>query len=261
MTLPNPPNPPVPSSADRATLRDRLQTMLKDRKLSGRAVEKSIGIGTGTLSKVYSGKMALTHRLLHDLSHLLGVSAESIVEATAFAHLLQTAPPTPSSAEIASLKEELDRARVEKQASDAALDQARRELASMHKELSDTNRVRRAAEDRVTVLESKQAALRDLTARMEEAATVAEQSLQALSGQMSAHEQEHSSALARVDALNKNADDWRRYALDRQQRVVQLEAYVRQLRSQIANDASAAAGAALGTALLGVALGAAIASS
>ncbi len=59
-----PPAPPEVTKADREILRTRLRGLLKERGTSARAAERAIGIATGTLSKIYGGKMTLSHRLL-----------------------------------------------------------------------------------------------------------------------------------------------------------------------------------------------------
>jgi hypothetical protein len=131
------------------------------------------------------------------------------------------------------------------------------DLTFVRRELADANTSRQAAEEGAAVMEAERAALRELVDRMGKVAREAEQAMQAALLKLSSDQQEHAAALASAHALAENANQWRRYGLDRQQRVLQLEAYVHQLRG----NANAAAGAAFGTALLGVALGAAIATS
>jgi transcriptional regulator with XRE-family HTH domain len=252
----NPPTPPPPTAEDRGILRDRLKALFKDKKVSGRSVEERVGVGRGTLSKVYSGKMALTHRLLHELSQVLDVPPEALVERTAFAHLLETAPPTPETTEVAQLKEELDHLRVEKQATDAALSKAHDDLKAARREFADADEARSAAEQRAAASESELAAARAVRKEMDDQLRALEEKVQTALVQASAEAQEHAAAVAKVNALTQSADQWRTHALEREQRVKQLEAYIQQLRAQTSNKGDAAVGGAL----LGMALGAMIAS-
>ena len=262
-----PPAPPPVTKADRETLRARLRNLFKERKVSARAVERDIGIATGTLSKIYAGKMALSHRLLHELSGLLKVEPEALVEGTAFEHLLSTAVTTPESEELARLRAEVDGLRVDKRVAEEALAEAHRDLDTARREQAGMAGRIAALEDVASGREDELARANAELERLRVSANGAEHARQVALAQIDQERQLRVAALARVAEFEKNADGWRKHALERGQRATQLEAFVRQQHAQIqalqakAADASGTvAGTALGG-LLGFALGALATSS
>ncbi len=250
--------PPVPrkiTAHDRKVLRDRLTGLFKERKLSGRRVERLIGAATGTLSKVLSGKMALTHRLLLELATLLKVTAESIVQDTAFDSLLTMAVVTPETEQVTRLKAELDAVRVEKQAVDAALTQAHEDLTSVRKQLAEAVTANGKVKERNSALAAELAAARSELDRVREEANQAQQKQRSALVVATNEREQRAAALAKIAALVQQAEQWRTYASDREQRVNQLEAYIQQLQAQANAGNGPAVGAALGTGLLGLVLG------
>jgi chromosome segregation ATPase len=250
------------TKADREILRTRLRDQLKERGTSARAAERAIGIATGTLSKIYGGKMTLSHRLLHELSALLKIEPEVLIHGTAFEHLLHTAVTTPESEELARLRAETEGLRAETRAAEEALAAARRDLDTLRHEQAEMAGKIAALEREASGKDAELARMHTELERLRAAASTAEHARRAALAQADQERQQRAAALAKVAEFEKNATAWRTYGLERGQRVTQLEAYIQQqhaqmqtLQSKAADSSGTVAGTALGG-LLGFALGA-----
>lgn len=138
-----PPEPPPITDQDRGTFKERLQRILKEKDISGRRLEKEIAMATGTLSKIYQGRVALSLKMLRDIATALDVPPFQLVEGTALAHLLLGAPDSPEFAELEEARKQIDKLKAEGAEKDATINSLRRSqsemtlaLASLRKELA-----------------------------------------------------------------------------------------------------------------------------
>lgn len=189
--------------------KDRLQRILKDKDLSGRQLEKKVGIASGTLSKIYNGRIALSLKTLREIGTALDTPPQQLVEGTALAHLLLGAPELPKFAELEEARGEIDRLRAdgaEKDASINALQQKQNEmqgeLASLRKELTVAQLGRQEAEKKFAKTET---ALREAeTAADERSVTIKrlERDVNAMRKQLDEANKVIDSSKTEVDRLN-----------------------------------------------------------
>lgn len=244
-----PPSHPEITDADRNELRTRLQALFVERSLSGRQVEDRLNLGGGTLSKVYAGKMQLTHKLLAGLSGLLGASPEDIVRETGFVRLLETPVPTQEGDELARAKAEIDRLRVDGEAREASLKGLREELTTARNDAEEQRRVAAKLELECAATKTKVEAKERELAQAAEERRAAQKEVRSLREQLAAE-------MARSAAHSETAEKWRKYALEQKQLAEQLTEYSTNLQGQVERESKAKAQAAIGTGLLAFTIGA-----
>lgn len=89
----------TPEERDREIFKDRLKARLDEAGLSQAAMEKRIGASSGTFTRVFGGRKALTWEVLRDTSRELGIAPSALVEGTTLAALLpahEGPPPLPT---------------------------------------------------------------------------------------------------------------------------------------------------------------------
>ncbi len=238
-----------------------MRRALAAKKLSGRALEKTIGMATGTLSKLYSGRLSLTLRLLKEIASTLAVGPEALVEGTAFASLLTGAPESLESAELLEARGEIDRLRADRAAADAALKTLRDENDGLRRDLAAARDAEAAAKANV---ERAQAELSRAKAGASTAMTLHGQADRAK------EDANHEVAVLRTALIAETskgaemarvADGWRKYASERQQRVQYLEVELARARAAAANASSEEAGKLLLASLASLGIGLVIADS
>ncbi len=104
---------PTITDADRGLLKERLVAHFKDGKTSGRKVEKRIGLPVGTISKICTGRVRLTLKVVKEIADVLAIGPDVLVEGTNFARVLLEAPETDATRELGVARAELDRLRAE----------------------------------------------------------------------------------------------------------------------------------------------------
>lgn len=172
-----PPEPPPITDQDRGIFKERLQRILKDKDFSGRRLEDTINMATGTLSKIYRGRVALSLKMLRDIATALDVPPLQLVEGTALAHLLLGAPDSPEFAAFEEARKQIDLLRTEAAGKEATINGLRRKQNEMQQELTSLRKELTAAHLGQQEAEEKRAktatALRDAEAAAEErAATI-----------------------------------------------------------------------------------------
>lgn len=255
MPTDSPPEPPKITKRDRDRFKAHVQRELAAKKKSGRAVEKKIGMATGTLSKLYSGRLALTLRVLREIAAELEVGPEALVKGTALATLLTGAPESSESAELLEARGEIDRLRGERAAGEATVKGLRDENEVLRRELA----VARDAEATARAnAEKAHAELTRVRTGANTAITLHGQAERAKEGAL--HEaSELRTALAaqtsKCDEIANVADGWRRHAMERQQRVQYLEAELARARTAAATASSEEAGKLLLASLASLGIG------
>lgn len=136
MEMPTPSVAPHIKPTDLKEFAKRTKAAINRNKTSGRRLEEKIGMATGTLSKLYGGRLRLSLKSLREIASALGLGPELLVQGTSLEHLLAGAPETPASVELLGAREETDRLRGEK----AALEAAAENLQHEYRELANTER-------------------------------------------------------------------------------------------------------------------------
>jgi len=216
-----PPDPPKPSKEDLAIFRDRTQRALKAAGISARTAEKRIGCATGTCSKVYKGRIALTLKLLREIAEQAKVQPNVLVEGTGLEHLLLGAPETPESLEMAKARATIDGLRADLAERDASIAQLRAQLDKSSGELEAV--VRELAVVRSEQAAAVESARQEREQREREAKQIAEATQRALVLANSEYDQSLAEADARLAEVQKQLEQWRGYGLERHQRVNFLE--------------------------------------
>jgi transcriptional regulator with XRE-family HTH domain len=247
-TEPTSPEPPpstsTPSRKDLDILKGRVRKRLQELEMSQRALEKTIGLAGGQVTKVFKGERPFKHQSLLDFATTLQVPPEALVEGTAFEALLHTAPETPALAETLRLREELDWHRVALVAREAEARQLQEELARIG-----------PAHDRLRgerqQLDADLRAARQYAQNLEQA-LAAERAARALAEQA---QRELRANLRSVEAtlqkVSAQANEWRECALQQQAHATQLQEAYEQIRTRKASGS----GDAIFGGLLGLALG------
>ncbi len=247
-TLSIPPKLPV-TTADLEIFRDRTRFALTAVGLSQRQAEQKIGMATGTISKLYTGKIQLKLATIRELASLVGVGPETLVEGTGLAHLLLDAPTTLESEQLNEVHAELDRLRAKLAVRDAtvltleeAAQSARVERERITRQLAAEVRKGEDLAKTVNGLRAQQVTDRSTARSLELARASAAISLIQVKAQLVETE--------------RQTIAWREHALARHQRVAYLET---ELAKQLAASArqsaeetgrlflSAAAGFGIGT--------------
>lgn len=235
----------APTEGDRRVLRSRVKAAMDERDIrSFRQLEKTLGIATGTLAKLWPGTQsvkprALTHELLYLLTQALECSPESLVVETGFEALLDRAVETPESEAVAKAMEEVDRLQAQVAAEAARADEAERRAVAAESRAA-------SAQDRADAYETELAGLRatkkDLVARLSAAKRELlkkEDTLSKLAGKLFAQK-------ATLGKLRGDRDRWRNHALERAHRASQVEQML---------ASKPGAGSVVGSGLLGFVLG------
>jgi hypothetical protein len=220
-----PPPRPKATPTQLQAFKRRLVQVTREAGMSLRALERRAGYPTGALSKLSKGTLLLKREHLDVLAKALGVAGpETLIAETGLEWLLLSAPP-PKPVGLSTVEAENDRLQqvIEQQGKlleemqNRERDAARASLAlqaDAEKQQAEVQRLR-------AELDTTTAAARDRGKRAEAlktALTIAEWKL-------AQHE-------ARAAAAEKSLDEWRSYALDRQARVEQLEAFFREQAAQ-----------------------------
>ncbi len=258
MPIELPPGPPKITRRDRATFKVRLQRALAVANLSGRALEKKIGMATGTLSKLYSGRLSLTLRVLREITSAMALGPEVLVEGTGLAFLLAGAPESCESAELLAARAEVDRLRAEAAASETTLKELRHENEALRRELTAARDAEASAKDSA---ERAQAEVSRMKTGAGAAMTLHSQSERARDDAL------HEAAglrIALAAEISKSgemahvADGWRKQALERQQRAQYLEMELARARNAAVKASSEEAGKLLLASLASLGIGMAI---
>lgn len=227
-TFQGPPRPPPITPEDRVTLKRRISTHLTELEKSARWLEVEANLATGTLSKLYSpkGRSVLDLRKLKAIADALQVQPVDLVEDTAFAAILLHAPETQEAQEVVALRAQIDDLRTERAALGAEVVHLRSEVETLTKDLVLVTQERDQARE-----EKAQAEVRLENVRVEsrnhkaQLAIVRIQRDEASKVALRIHGLEAKAAThtAQIVELGNLAQSWRTYALDRNQRVLQLE--------------------------------------
>jgi transcriptional regulator with XRE-family HTH domain len=212
--------------------------------MSQRALEKTIGLAGGQVTKVFKGERPFKHQLLLDFATTLHVPPETLVEGTSFEALLHTAAETPALAETLRLREELDQQRVALAAREAETRQLQEELArigpahdKLRGERQQFDADLRAARQHTQNLEQALAAERIARALAEQAQRELRTNLRAVE--------------ATLQKVSTQSNEWREYAIQQQAHATQLQEAYEQIQMQKASGG----GEAIVGGLLGLALG------
>jgi transcriptional regulator with XRE-family HTH domain len=251
---PTPPNPDheVPQAEDREAFRERLVAQLKERGMSGRQLENRACLPTGTLSKVYKGRIRLTLKLLLEIVGPLSIGPDLLVVGTRFASLLMGAPASEASKATHELEAEVERLRAELAEKTAVAETCARNAAALEEraeraeaQLAEVRVRLEEAEANITILERA----RDQTAKT---ATHASMLMTGIQTQLDATKAQ---LAVYADAFQK----WMAHAQDRERRVAYLEGELVNLQQKIAKASAEEGGKLLVTGLatlgLGLALG------
>lgn len=250
-----------PSDRDRATFKKRLKEALAARAMSGRALEARVGMATGTLSKMYSGRISVTLRHLREIAAVLEIGPEVLVMGTSLAALLTGAPESSESEELLQTKGQIDQLRASLAGSEAIANDLRREvhelkdtIAALQGKATDAEeRARQAKNDLVQV------ELRASAAEGERACFQTERAAAIEDANRMRRELAAASAAARAN--EEAATSWRTFGLKRAHRVQYLEAELAKTRSAAMNASAAEAGRLLLASLTTLGIGYAIGDS
>ena len=194
---------------------------------SSRWLEEQAELATGTLSKLRtgSGRVKLTRAKLLKIAAVLGVSPEMLVADTCFVELLLQAPSSPDSERTASLAAEVDELRADLAGRAAMLATLQEQAAASQTELAVVQAdVRRVHEENL--------ALRERAARGDDAVNKLRSALgEALRSGAEARA-EVTAVASRLSAVAAQCERWRSHALEREQRVAQLEGILAQVEQQ-----------------------------
>ena len=99
-----------PSKRDREKLRSRVKTELRKRGRSQKDLEASLGLASGTLTRVFGGRRKLDQELAEGIASQLGMPMEELFRATTYARVLdctvEVVPAQAASSEAAEGSEE-----------------------------------------------------------------------------------------------------------------------------------------------------------
>jgi len=225
-----PPERPAPTRDDRSALERRVKDLARQRETSLAAVERRMGRARGTLSKVFGGRIRLSHSILVEVCTVLEVEPVELVDGTAFRGLLDEAVPTADSAALVAARMEVDRLSRDLAARDAQVDEWRREVDRLRRELESKVAAATAAQaeaekrgrenselrDRVT---SAQAALLEADRARSDAVTKA-------NGEMLKMRLEGGRLRGELGAAIAQLQKWTQFGNERAAKVQQLEAYI-----------------------------------
>lgn len=255
--MPNdaPPEAPKITKRDRDRFRANLQRALVAKKLSGRALERRIGMATGTLSKLYSGRLALTLGILREVASELAVGPEVLVEGTALVALLTGAPESAESTELLEARGELDQLRGDRAASEATIRGLRKENEALRRDLAvarDAEATARAgAEKAYAELTRATSGASTAMARHGQAEREKERALQKAAELRTAL----AAQTAKCNEVAHVADGWRRHAIQREQRVHYLEVQLARAHTAAASASAEEAGKLLLASLASLGIG------
>lgn len=249
MSSPKIPPKPTVTPADLKVFRERTKAALAAKGLSQRQAETKIGMATGTISKLFTGKITLTLGALQEIAAQAGVGPETLVAGTALAHLLLEAPATPESEKLTEVYAQLDELRVTLAARDATI------LAVEHEKHTlgtETERLTRQLVSETKKRESLTKALEEERAQHATEKAAARASEFARATEALAHVQ----TKARLAETEKQVGAWRDHALLRHQRVEYLETVLAQQLAAAQKQSVDEAGRLFLTAIAGLGIGA-----
>jgi transcriptional regulator with XRE-family HTH domain len=254
-----PPSPVPPTGEDRRIFRDRMVAALKSVVLSQRQAEFNIGMARGTISKIYSGRVALSLKTLRELAEQARVEPQDLVSGTGLAQVLLSSPKTPESDQLANAKAEVDRLRTEVAARDASIGQLTDQLKASRAELDAVRRVQAEEKEANVALRAE---IDRRSAEQDESKRLAEESAhRAMTLVNQQRDQTLAEISARLGQTEKQSTAWRTYAIDRNARVGFLETELQKGFLAAHQRSSDEAGRLLLTALAGLGIGAVIAKS
>lgn len=228
---PEPPKQAKPTKRDRATFRARLQSELASAGISGRALEKKIGMATGTLSKIFSGRLALTLRVLREIASALGIGPDVLVAETAYTFLLAGAPESEESAELLEARQEVDKLRAERAANEAMMKNLRDENEQLRRDLAAARDL--AADAKANAEAAHAEAKAALATRLSDG-----REREVLAQELSRVRIDLAAERGRVAETARSEDGWRKYAMERHQRAHYLEAELARARAAAATASS-----------------------
>ncbi len=187
--------PEMGSERDRKLFKARLKSQLSRMGISQRAMEERLGLSTGTLSKIFAGRLNLTVGILMELAKVLQIDPWVLVDDTAWIQLRNEVPLDKATEVELKLQAEVDELRLELVATHARERAAEEELA-VQRRRAERSEARRAQweerasqaaverdEARADAAEQADAFARERAARREEA-----QVLQSLRRALAANE-------------------------------------------------------------------------
>lgn len=253
----------IATSVDRdlVIFRERIKSTLRERGLTGRGLEEKLKLATGVLSKIYSGRIKLSSRLLGQIAGGLGVDPLQLVADTDLESLLTTAVDEPHhgiALEVAERLGELERllAARDAQLAQAALDNAelRQELAAAQAQADAATRKAAQLTNQVEGAKQEvQQVQKDLVlerTRLTQEAQILRRTKELLTA-----------ARAEKEEAVCQVKQWQGYALERDARAKQVEAYAAKLNSALAGAKSDRVASVVGASALSFLIGAAVASS
>ena len=254
MTKQNPPQAPArPTKRDLDVFMRRTKAALRAAGLSQRQTETTIGMPRGTLSKLFSGRLALALKTLREIAQQAKVEAHVLVDGTALAKLLLGAPESEEGEVSVAVQTAYDELRAELAARDGLISELRRQLDGLATRVRELEReVADAAE------------VRGELARAREAIATAER-LAADSAKraivVARRDEQLAAAVSRATETTTQLAGWRAYALERNQRVNFLESELAKGYQAARQRSGDEAGRLLLTVLAGVGVGALIGKS
>lgn len=219
-----PTHPTQPDASDLDTFRARtLAAMHQAGYRSQRKLEDRLGWARGSLSKLFHGKTRLSHKMLVELAQALKQNPGTLVDATGYASLIETAPPTPESSAVAALRSELDEARMKIAARDAELAATQAQLAARADEVSKGRMELAQSISRAEGAESQLRDARTEATQLRRASGAAGARISQLEADISGSELKIAALDAELTESRRQAGLWRGHALERVERVRQLE--------------------------------------
>ncbi len=247
-----PPVPPRASERDRGTFKRRVRKALDRQGLSQRRLEDRAGRPRAHLSKVFSGRVKLSHSFLAEVCQVLKVEPHELVEGTAFEVLLETAPPTVESEAAAQHHAEADELRRQIASLTAELeaqaDQAARTAHALGMEL-------RKAQDEHSELQLEHLSLQARLELTQDRANRAEGAIDAHKGRTNEWLVHARKLEAERDEALRQATGWRTSYLNFAARNQQLQRALKASQAHAAQIQQAQLGENAGVALLGGLLG------
>jgi transcriptional regulator with XRE-family HTH domain len=211
------------TASDREIFRERVKEAFAATGMSQRRAEEAIGMARGTISKLFTGKIGLTLKVLREIAAQAKVGPETLVEGTAFAQLLLEAPETPASKELADALAQVDTLRAELAARSATMTELERHQAMLAAERDEllqrlldaghkNDALTAALEQTRTQLTAQEASEKTSRAMATWTGLARDFSVRALA-----------ETNAKLQETEKQVAAWRAYALARHQRVDYLE--------------------------------------
>lgn len=251
-----PPALPPATKADRVEFRRRLIHALESAGMSGRELERKVGVASGTLAKLHSGKLKLSVRLLREIASVLTVGAETLVADTALEVLLKGAPESKESDALLAARAQIDELRAEAAGLEATVKALRGENAALERALAVANQAERESRLALERLETELAAAKAAVASRTTSQADVERNASDAARSLARAQTELAATRAKLAEVGHAAHAWRTRALQQEQRVLYMEQELVRLQQESMRATSQESGRLLlaGLASLGVGL-------